>query len=110
MEHSAQDSTDHPLQAPTTEEGGLALDREVEPEMMNRAKREEALAWAQAHKLIRGGVDEVAEFIERSQYTIELLLQALREANCRDCDYRRSGDAGNCESCRRRTELLAQLA
>lgn len=109
MENTTHDQSDEQRQRFPTEEGNGAGDTEVRVEIMNREKREGALAWAQAYRLIRGGVDEVVEMVEGSQYTIELLLQALRDAacGCGDGDARRA-DAG-CDACRRREALLAQL-
>lgn len=77
---------------------------------MNRDRRHEALAWVEAYKLIRGGVDEVVEFIEESQYTIEFLLQALRDAICGHCGANPDETASDCEYCQRREELLTRLA
>jgi hypothetical protein len=110
MENRSHDPLDEQRQAPPREGASAAEDREVQVEIMNREKREEALAWAQAYKLIRGSVDEVVEIIEGSQYTIELLLQALRDAACRQCDLNPQDHPAECEFCRRRVELLSQLA
>jgi hypothetical protein len=110
MESQSYDPSDEQRQEFPTDQGNAAGDREVRTEVMNREKRREALAWAEAYKLIRGGVDEVVEIIEGSQYTIELLLQALRDAACRKCDFSPHDKAEHCEFCRRREELLTQLA
>jgi len=109
MEHSSQEHPDDQGQELSTELES-AGDREVRIEMMSREKRQEALAWAQAYKLIRGSVDEVVQIIEGSQYTIELLLQTLRDAACRQCELDPADNPPQCEFCRRRDELLAQLA
>lgn len=110
MDSRFYDPSDEQRQEFPTDEGNAAMDREVRTEVMNREKRQEALAWAQAYKLIRGGVDEVVEIIEGSQYTIELLLQALRDAACRKCDLNPHDGTEDCEFCQRRDELLTQLA
>jgi hypothetical protein len=109
MEQHSHEPTDDQRETLSTD-GGAAPDTDVRVEIMSRGKRQEALAWVQAYKLIRGGVDEVVEFIEGSQYTIELLLQTLRDAACRRCDQAPESDRERCEFCRRREELLDQLA
>lgn len=108
MEQLSQDRIDDQQDRPLTEGGARTGDLDVRTEIMNREKRDEALAWVQAYRLIRGGVvDEVVEFIEGSQYTIELLVQMLRDAACRGCDTHEPADP--CDFCRRRDALLAEL-
>jgi len=109
MENLPQEHSDDQRQEISTELES-AGDTDVRIDIMSREKRQQALAWVQAYKLIRGSVDEVVEFIEGSQYTIELLLQTLREAACRRCDCNPADNPPQCEFCRRRDELLAQLA
>ncbi|HKI98500.1 MAG TPA: hypothetical protein VKB51_08525 [bacterium] len=110
MEHQSQERTDDQREQLPKEAGAMTGEKDVRIEMMNRDKRHEALAWAEAYKLIRGGVDEVVEFIEGSQYTIELLLETLRDAACRCRDVNPPRDPAGCEFCQRRDELLSQLA
>lgn len=92
------------------EGGSRSGDLDVRTEIMNRVKRDEAMAWVQAYRLIRGGVvDEVVEIIEGSQYTIELLVQTLRDAACRRCEMPEAEAHDPCDFCRRRDALLAEL-
>jgi hypothetical protein len=108
MEFNSQGNPEIQPQPPSGKREPIE-DTDVRTPIMNRDKREKALAWAQAYRLIRGGVDEVVEMIEGSQYTIEVLLQALREATCRACELERGERPLECESCRAREKLLAQL-
>jgi hypothetical protein len=110
MEHQSRGQSDDQREAFSTESENPPQDKDVRTEIMSRDKRREALAWAQAYRLIRGGVDEVVEIVEGSQYTIELLVQALQEAACRACEVERHAQPEACGFCRRRRELLAQLA
>lgn len=110
MEHHTHELSDDQRQEFSREQENQPEDKDVQAEMMNREKRERALAWAQAYRLIRGGVDEVVQFVEGSQYTIELLLQTLRDAACRRCEAEPQQQPDDCEFCQRRHELLARLA
>jgi len=110
MEHRSHDPSDEQSPQPTREQEGGAVDTDVRFEIMSRDKRLDALAWAQAYRLVRGGVDEIVEMIEASQFTIELLLEALRDAACRRCDAELPQRDDGCDFCRRREELLTQLA
>jgi hypothetical protein len=110
MEQRSHEELDDQRKQLPTEAGAAGTDTDVQIEMMSREKRQQALAWVQAYKLIRGSVDEVVEFIEGSQYTIELLLETLRDAACRQCDSTPEQHSQECEFCRRREELLMQLA
>lgn len=83
--------------------------RDLRSDMMNRERREHALAWVQAQRLIRGGLDEVAEIVEESQHTIELLLGMLNEAACPSCNGADTEAHAHCEFCRRREAMLALL-
>lgn len=109
MEHPTFEQPDEQRKGLSRDEGRAAEERDVRVEMMNRQRRQQALAWAEAYKLIRGSVDEVVEFVEGSQYTIELLLETLREAACRHHSPHPSEPPAACEFCRRRDELLAHL-
>ena len=108
MEQQGHDRMDAASMRAQGPEHAGAQESDNRTEMMSRAKRDQALAWVQAYQLIRGGVvDEVVEFIEGSQLTIEILLQMLRDAACcRD----QSEPAAACDFCQRRDALLAELA
>ncbi len=110
MEHRAHEESDDQRQEVSRDRETPLQDRDVRVEIMDREQREKALAWAQAYRLIRGGVDEVVQFVEGSQYTIELLLQTLRDAACRNCEVSAHDPPDGCEFCQRRHELLARLA
>lgn len=110
MEQHTHEESDEQRHEFSREEGNGLEDTDVRTEIMNREQREKALAWAQAYRLIRGGVDEVVQIVEASQYTIELLLQTLRESACQHCESARQEHAGSCSYCQRREELLSQLA
>ena len=109
MEHLSNENSDEQRQELSRDAGSTPGDTDVRVEIMNRQMRQDALAWAQAYKLIRGSVDEVVQIVEGSQYTIELLLQTLREAACRQCSPHPPDAPPSCEFCRRRDELLSQL-
>ncbi len=109
MEQLSDEHSDEQPQELSRDAGSTPRDRDVRVEMMSRQRRQEALAWAQAYKLIRGSVDEIVEIVEGSQYTIELLLQTLRDAACPQCSPHPADSPPSCDFCRRRDELLAQL-
>lgn len=77
--------------------------------IMNRERREEARAWAEAARLIRGGVDDVVEMIEYSQNTIEALIDALKETICVHCHSNPIHGPTHCERCGRFRRLLEHL-
>ena len=110
MEQFSQESSDDQQEPHPAERGDRTTDTHVHTGIMNRGKRAEAMAWVQAYRLIRGGVvDEVVEFIEGSQFTIELLVQMLAEASCRSCEPQAAPQPDSCDFCERRGQLLAQL-
>ena len=110
MEQVSQGSTDDQQQQIPAERDDRSGDNNIHTGIMDRERRSEAMAWVQAYRLIRGGVvDEVVEFIEGSQYTIELLVQMLSEAACRKCEPPAAAPPEPCDFCQRRGELLSQL-
>lgn len=109
-EQSTQQSTEDPHARLPAEPADRTRDRDVHTGIMHREKRAEAMAWVQAYRLIRGGVvDEVVEFIEGSQFTIELLVRMLGEASCHGCEAPVTPLPERCDFCERRGQLLAQL-